>query len=77
MNFATAFISMQRGHKIARSHWKGYWCIEDDEIMMYCRDGRVLKLRDSEDILYTISNTACDDWHIVDNYATIERRKNP
>lgn len=24
MNFASAFISMTRGHKVARSHWSGY-----------------------------------------------------
>lgn len=32
MDFATAFISMQRGHKVKRKHWKGYWIVEDGEM---------------------------------------------
>ena len=68
MNFASAFISMQRGHKVARSHWKGYWCIEDGEIIMHTRSGEVINIRESGDMLYTVSNMACDDWHIVDDY---------
>lgn len=67
MDFASAFISMQRGHKVARSHWAGYWCIEDEEIIMHCRDGRIINIRESEDMIYTISNMACNDWRIVDN----------
>ena len=71
MNFASAFISMTRGHKVARSHWSGYWYIVDGIIMMHTKDGVDLKLTDSDDIVYTISNCACDDWHIVDNYGAI------
>ena len=68
MNFASAFISLQRGHKIRRKHWSGYWILEDNEIFMYTYDGRKINLRDSEDILYTVSNMACDDWEIADSY---------
>ena len=35
--------------------------------MMHCYDGRVINIRDSEDITYTIENMACDDWTIADN----------
>lgn len=65
MNFATAFISMQRGHKVARKHWTGYWYISNGTIMMHTKDGIDMKLSDSKDIIYTISNTCCDDWQIV------------
>lgn len=68
MNFATAYISMQRGHKVKRKHWKGYWIVEDGEIVMHCRDGRVINIRESEDMMYTISNMACNDWEIADDY---------
>ena len=68
MNFASAFISMQRGHKIKRKHWQGYWIIENGEILMYCRDCKVINIRESTDILYTVSNMACNDWEIADNY---------
>lgn len=55
MNFASAFISMTRGHKVARSHWSGYWHIVDGIIMIHTKDGIDLKLTDSDDIVYTIS----------------------
>ena len=45
MNFASAFISMTRGHKVARSHWSGYWHIVDGIIMMHTKDGIDLKLK--------------------------------
>lgn len=76
MNFASAFISMSRGHKIARSHWGGYWHLVNGEIIMHTYDGKDIKLRDSEDIVYTISNCACDDWYIVDNYGAKGELKN-
>ena len=65
MNFASALFSMLRGHKVRRSHWSGYWVIEHGELIMHCRDGLVLNLRDSEDMVYTLQNISCDDWEIV------------
>ena len=76
MNFASAFISLQRGHKIRRKHWKGYWILENNEIMMHCYDGRILNIRESEDILYTLENIACDDWEIADNYGATKEQDN-
>lgn len=70
MNFASAFISLQRGHKIKRKHWTGYWQLENNEIIMYTYDGRKINIRESKDMLYTISNMACDDWEIADSYGT-------
>ena len=74
MNFASAFISLQRGHKIRRKHWKGYWILENNEIMMHCYDGRVINIKDTDDILYTISNMACNDWEIADNYGARKKQ---
>lgn len=42
--------------------------MDGNEVMMHCYDGRVINIRDSEDITYTIENMACDDWTIADNY---------
>lgn len=68
MNFASAMFAMERGHKVKRSHWSGYWVIEDGELIMHCRDGRVLNLRESEDMVYTLRNISCNDWEIVKDY---------
>lgn len=65
MNFASALFAMERGHKVKRPHWSGYWCIENGEVLIYCGDGRELNLRDSEDMVYTLRNISCDDWVII------------
>ena len=68
MYFASALFSLRRGHKIRRKHWTGYWQLgEDNEVYMYCYDGRILNIRESEDILYTLENIACNDWEIADD----------
>lgn len=76
MNFASALISLQRGHRIRRKHWSGYWYLRHGEIIMKTHDGKLINIRHSEDILYTVSNMACDDWEIADDYgAEIEQDK--
>ena len=76
MNFASAFISLQRGHKVRRKHWTGYWYMEGNEVIMHTYDGKDINIRESEDIMYTLSNIACDDWEIADDYhATKELEK--
>ena len=66
MNFASALFSLRRGHKIRRKHWTGYWQLENREVIMHTHDGRSINVRNSEDMLYTIENMACDDWEIAD-----------
>ena len=68
MNFASALFSLRRGHKIRRKHWTGYWKLgEDNEVYMHCYDGRILNIRESEAILYTLENMACNPWEIADD----------
>lgn len=64
-SFATALISMQRGHKVRRTGWDGYWSIVDGDVVMHTYDGKDIKLRDSKDMIYTLSACACDDWERV------------
>lgn len=68
MDFASAVFAMERGHKVKRKHWSGYWRLEDGELIMHCRDGRVLNLRESEDMVYTLRNISCNDWEIVKDH---------
>lgn len=65
MPFASAILAMERGHKIRRSHWTGYWCLEHGEVIIHCKEGRILNLRDTEDMIYTLKNIASNDWEIV------------
>ena len=51
--------------------------MEDGKVMMHTWDGKVINLLDTEDVMYTLSNCACDDWEIADNYgATKEQDSN-
>lgn len=67
MDFTSAFISMQQGHKVTRTTWKGYWCILNGEIVMVTKEGKAVNLRESPDMMYTISNMLCDDWGVCDD----------
>ena len=66
MNFASALFALRRGHKIKRKHWTGYWILENNEVYINTFDGKVINIRESEDILYTLENMACNDWEIAD-----------
>lgn len=84
MNFAGAIFALQRGHKVKRHHWSGYWCLASTTnkitvdkhsisptiptIMMHTYDGKELDIRNTSDIMYTLSNCACDDWEIVEDW---------
>lgn len=69
MDFTSAFISMQQGHKVTRTTWSGYWCIKNGEIIMVTKEGKAVNLRESPDMMYTISNMLCDDWGVCDDRA--------
>lgn len=34
---------------------------------MYCKDGRVLDIRETEDVFYTLSNIASEDWKLAED----------
>lgn len=64
MKFAKAFESLKQGFCVKLPHWSGYWKKEGDTIKMYCRDGSVLDIRETDDVLYTLQNIASDEWEI-------------
>lgn len=66
MKFSEAFEALNKGCKIKLSHWVGYWQLENGRVMMHCKNGDVIDLQDSKDIVYTLSNIASDDWQIAD-----------
>ena len=72
MNFAGAIFALQRGHKVKRHHWSGYWYLAPagtiQTIMMHTYDGGEIDIRQTSDIIYTLSNCACDDWEIVEDW---------
>jgi hypothetical protein len=71
MSFACAVFALMRGHKVKRHHWTGYWHFDKDKetVIMHMHDGREQDIRETKDILYTLSNCAADDWDILTTYA--------
>lgn len=68
MKFNEAIEKMEQGEKVKRRSWGGYWQLEDGEndkkIMMHCKNGDVLEVRETQDILFTLRNVAADDWEV-------------
>ncbi len=65
MRFSDAWRELLKGNKIRLPEWEGYWAWEDGTIMMHCRDGVVLDIRETTDPEFTFSNIAEERWEIV------------
>lgn len=66
MKWCEAFESLKLGARVKLPEWSGYWVYENDTIVMYCKDGKVIDIRDAIDILYTLGSTVRDDWELAD-----------
>lgn len=65
MNFGKALEALKAGYKVKLSSWAGYWQKEGDTVKMHCKDGRVLDIRETEDVFYTLAFIASDEWEVV------------
>jgi len=66
MEFREAYLAMQRGYKVKLPSWTGYWKIEDGTIKMHCHDGKILDIRETDDVFYTFDNITSSEWLIVE-----------
>lgn len=64
MKFAEAFEVMKKGYPVKRPAWRGYWEYDPDgdRIMMHCSDGRILEIRETDDLSFTLENIMSEDW---------------
>lgn len=62
MNFCEALKLMKQGEMVKLPSWAGYWKWENDTIMMHCKDGRILDIREMENTDYTMQNILSDEW---------------
>lgn len=65
MRFVEAYEALKQGAMIKMPEWAGFWKWEDNTIKMYCKDGRVLDIRETEDVDYTLNFIIRDEWEIV------------
>lgn len=65
MLFKDAYKELMSGKKIARTHFEGYWFLDQET-------GRItIHLKNGKDITYgnlglTIKNCAADDWNVIE-----------
>lgn len=67
MKFTEAFKAMKSGAKVKLPSWGGYWYWNDEKqtIMMHCKDGTVLDIRETQVVEYTTINICSDEWVIA------------
>lgn len=53
---------IQEGLVFKRSEWRGYWEWKNDTILMHCADGKVLDIRETQDVAFTVENILAADW---------------
>ena len=57
---------LREGKKVKLPFWSGYWQKDCNEIVMHCHDGRVLNIRESDNIFWTLENVCSDEWEVVE-----------
>ena len=67
MSFAQLFPYFAVGVPIKRKPWGGYWKYDvvEDVVYMFTKEGEILSLLETKDVLFTLSNIISDDWQIA------------
>lgn len=65
MYFQKAYEALKQGAMIKCPEWARYWKWEDNSIKMHCKDGKILDIRETENVDYTLNFILRDDWEIV------------
>lgn len=68
MTFKQAFEAMKQGAKVKLPSWGGYWFWDNDKqtIIMHCKDGKEIDIRETDRPGYTFDNICSDEWMIAD-----------
>ena len=69
LTWRQAWFELLNGRKIKLSSWEGYWIWENNTIIMHCSNGEILDIRKTENVAYTFTNIATNDWEVLpDDY---------
>lgn len=65
ISFKEAYREMLKGSKVAHVDFKGgYWAWEKGTIMIHCHDGKVLDIRETDDVSFTFGFITDDRWYV-------------
>lgn len=67
MTFKDLFHDFIIGTPIKRKSWRGYWKYNSRirNVEMYTKEGTVILLTNTEDILFTLGGIIADDWEVA------------
>ena len=55
MFFKEAYEALKQGAIVKLPEWAGYWRWEDNSIKMHCKDGKVLDIRETDNVANKVS----------------------
>lgn len=69
MKFEELFLTLLSGTPIKRKIWRGYWKYdtENHNIKIFTKNGDVILITETKDIIFTLASTFADDWVIATN----------
>lgn len=72
MTFKEAFELMKQGENVKLPSWGGYWqwISELKSIAMHTKDGKVMDIRATDNVEYTVLNILSDEWELADESNT-------
>ena len=66
-SFRAAYAALKAGYAVRRASWLGYWIRVGEDVVMHCKDGRVISQASGGCCpMFTLSNTLACDWVILD-----------
>ena len=66
-SFRAAYAALKAGYAVRRAPWLGYWIRVGEDVVMHCKDGRIISQASSDCCpMFTLSNTIACDWVILD-----------
>ena len=64
--FRVAYAALKAGYAVRRASWLGYWVRVGEDVVMHCKDGRVISQASCDCCpMFTLSNTLACDWVIL------------
>ena len=65
--FRVAYAALKAGYAVRRASWLGYWIRVGEDVVMHCKDGRVISQASCDCCpMFALSNTLACDWVILD-----------
>ena len=67
MTFNELFSAFVAGTAIKRKVWRGFWVYKYGQVEIHSKDGSVIFLKDTADILFTLAGVLQTDWEVATN----------